>query len=80
MATARLLIDPNTATQAELEMLPGIGPVLAENIIAYRSNAASPAFRSPADLDAVSRIGPITVERVSPFLQFPADDEAKATP
>ncbi|MBI2425310.1 MAG: ComEA family DNA-binding protein [Candidatus Hydrogenedentes bacterium] len=47
-------ININTADQAALESLPGIGPALATRIIAYR--AALP-FRSPEDLLAVSGIG-----------------------
>lgn len=49
------LIDINTATQAELETLPGIGPATALKIIAHRQNAP---FQTVEDLDNVSGIGP----------------------
>ncbi len=48
------LINLNTATQAELETLPGIGPVLAGNIIGQRQ--AQP-FKSVDELDNVPGIG-----------------------
>src|SRR5688572_160217 len=35
-AAAGQLVNVNTATPAELEVLPGVGPVLAEAIVAYR--------------------------------------------
>jgi competence ComEA-like helix-hairpin-helix protein len=58
--TAKLNI--NTATAAELELLPGIGPALAGRIIEDRT-AAGP-FRSVEDLDRVKGIGPKTMDRL----------------
>ncbi len=48
-------IDLNTADQARLETLPGIGPALAQRIIQWRE--ANGRFRSVQDLLAVSGIG-----------------------
>lgn len=49
-------VDLNTATAAELDALPGIGPVLAERIVAYRD--AEGPFRSVDQLEDVPGIGP----------------------
>jgi competence protein ComEA len=49
------LVNINTATQAELESLPGIGPATAQKIIAHRQ---SEPFQTIDDLDKVSGIGP----------------------
>jgi competence protein ComEA len=48
-------IPINTASRSELESLPGIGPVLAERIVAYRQMHG--AFTSVDDLLNVSGIG-----------------------
>lgn len=45
----------NTATQAEIETLPGVGPVLAQRIIAHREQHGP--FRSVEDLLGVPGIG-----------------------
>jgi DNA uptake protein ComE-like DNA-binding protein len=67
----RWMVAPNLAGAEELELLPGIGPVLARRIVSFRESAAKrPAFAKPDDLIAVQRIGPITVERLRPFLTF----------
>jgi competence protein ComEA len=50
------VIDLNTATAAELESLPGIGPKTAADIIAHRTDSGP--FSSPDDLLEVSGIGP----------------------
>ncbi|WP_406677920.1 helix-hairpin-helix domain-containing protein [Neomoorella carbonis] len=49
-------VNINTATLAELDSLPGIGPTLAQRIIDYR-NQKGP-FRTIEDLQNVSGIGP----------------------
>ena len=59
-------LDLNTATAGELETLPGIGPVMAERIIAYRE--ANGRFSSVDDLDNVAGIGPKTLESLRPLV------------
>jgi competence protein ComEA len=54
------LININTATQAELETLPGIGPAKAGDIVAYRE--ASGPFGRIEDIQNVPGIGPATFE------------------
>lgn len=59
LASARQ-VDVNTATVAELERLPGVGPTLAERIVEYRS--VHGRFRTPEELQHVHGIGPKTYE------------------
>ena len=54
-------VNLNTATQAELEQLPGVGPKLAQRIMAARQTKP---FRSLADLDQVSGVGPKLLQRL----------------
>jgi competence protein ComEA len=48
-------ININTASKAELDKLPGIGPSLADRIIEYRT--INGPFRDPADVKKVPGIG-----------------------
>lgn len=65
-ASIRTLVNINKATQAELELLPGIGPALAGRIIEHRTLRG--AFRRVEDLDAVKGIGPKMLERLRPLV------------
>ena len=61
-------LNLNTATAEELEYLPGIGPVLAANILAWRE--ANHVFTSREDLLAVEGIGIKTLENLEPYITF----------
>lgn len=58
----------NSATLEQLDTLPGIGPVLAQQILDYRS--ANGAFRSIDELDAVPGIGPARLEQLRPLVDL----------
>jgi len=55
-------VSLSSATAAELDALPGIGPVTAQKILDYRSEHGG--FRSVDDLDAIPGIGPARVEQL----------------
>lgn len=65
-------LDPDRASAADWERLPGIGPALAARIVADR--AARGPFGGPEGLSRVKGIGPKTVERLRPYFRSaPAD-------
>jgi competence protein ComEA len=64
--TIQFPININTATLADLESLPEIGPVTAGNILAYREQNGP--FASVEDIEKVSGIGPKTFEKIKDLI------------
>ncbi len=66
-APAAELVNVNTATEVELETLPGIGPVLAAAIVEWRTQNGG--FTSIDQLQEVSGIGPSTFADLAPLVR-----------
>jgi competence protein ComEA len=65
-SAAGSLVNLNTATEAELDTLPGVGPVTAQAILAWRTEHGS--FTSVDELLEVSGIGEVTLEELRPLV------------
>ncbi len=65
-------VDINRANRKEIEALPGIGPVLADEIIYHRDQSGP--YKKPADLLVVRGIGPKKLSRIKPYLLFSSSE------
>jgi len=61
--TVASLVDINSASYEELQKLPGIGPKLAERIMAHRP------YQNADDLDKVPGIGAVMLKRLKPLVR-----------
>ena len=69
-------VDLNRATRSELMAIPGIGPQLAERIVAHREGQGK--FARVEDLSAVYGIGDATMNKMRPWVMVePTDAEAR---
>ena len=55
-------VDLNTADAALLDTLPGVGPVIAERIVAWRDENGP--FTSVEELGEVDGIGPALLDKI----------------
>ena len=77
-------VDPNSAPWWELTVLPHIGQATAREIVSFRKASrheaaggdGAPVFLRTADLASVRGIGPVTLQRIGPYLSFPVDTSA----
>lgn len=59
-------VNINTASVEELDLLPGIGPTAAKNIVEYRVENGLFVFLE--DIQKVTGIGPLTYERIKDLI------------
>jgi comEA protein len=73
-----LRLDLNQSSAAALRQLPGVGPKLAERIVAHRE--AQGPFQQIEDLRRVPGIGPAILERLRPgvFVEVKSPDKSSA--
>jgi hypothetical protein len=64
------IVDPNLANRDEWIALPGIGPKTADRIAEWLG--AGRRFRRAEDLGQVKGIGPVRIEQLRPWLEFPS--------
>ena len=58
-------VNINTATAAELEMLPGVGPAIAERIVSYRKDNP---FKQRNQIMRIKGIGEKTFAKIKDYL------------
>jgi competence protein ComEA len=66
-APADTPVDLNTATLAQLDALPGVGPVLAQRILDWRNEHGR--FTTTDELQEVPGVGPKKLESLKPHVR-----------
>ena len=69
-AKAEPKVNLNRASEDELQALPGVGPVLAQRMVAWRK--AHGRYRTVDDLQAVKGIGKKRLEQLRPLVTVKA--------
>jgi competence protein ComEA len=69
-------LNLNTASEEQLQLLPGVGPSKAERVVAWRTKNGG--FKRVADLRKVKGFGYKTLKKLEPFLDIKGDTTIKA--
>lgn len=74
-ASQQGVVNVNTATSEQLQLLPGIGPALAERIIAFRESNGP--FEKVDELVAVRGIGDKSLTKLRPYVVVKGETDLK---
>lgn len=66
-----LIVNVNTATQDELETIPGIGPLLAREIVRERP------YARVEELERVRGIGSYTLNSIRPYVRVSGETQKR---
>jgi competence protein ComEA len=69
-------LNLNSASDEQLQMLPGVGPSKSERIIAWRQKNGG--FKRVADLRKVKGFGYKTLKKLEPYLDIKGDTTLRA--
>jgi len=61
------VIDLNHSPADSMELIPGIGPVFSERIVAFRDSIGG--FKFVEDITKVRGIGPTLLQKIKPYLK-----------
>jgi len=77
-STEIVQVNVNSASGEELQLLPGIGPVLAKRIIAYRQ--ANGNFTCVQDLGKVKGLGPKVLAQLKDKMTADGENQISSRP
>ena len=69
-------VNINTATEAQIALLPGIGPKLATEVVNYRTNSGG--FKTVEDIKKVSGVGDKKFEKIKDFVVLEGETTIKS--
>ena len=70
-------VNINTATEAQIALLPGLGPKLATEVVNYRTNNGG--FKTIEDIKKVSGVGDKKFEKIKDFVVLEGETTIKST-